>query len=290
MAEAVQAWAQFADNQEIVATMNDLFDRYMMEVAPLKAKETYRSNLKQMPKLRAAFGHIPPEAITPVHIYRYLDVRGKTAPVSANRDKALLSHVFTMAIRWGAAQNNPCRNVKRLPEKRRDRYITDKEFLAVKKLASPLIACVMDFAYLTGQRLSDILKVKLADIGDDGISIEIGKTKNKILIEWSDALCAVIAESKRIRGRVTGLYLFCNRKGRPYTRDGFSSLWQRLMKEVVAEGVLTERFRFHDIRRKSATDLEKASGREQARRLLGHGSQQMTGVYISGKQSVKPVK
>ena len=62
------------------------------------------------------------------------------------------------------------------------------------------------------------------------------------------------------------------------------------MKEAVVAGVLTERFRFHDIRRKSAIAFEKASGREQARRLLDYGSQQMTGVYINGKQSVKPVK
>ncbi|MGC9158632.1 MAG: hypothetical protein ACP5FH_06535, partial [Terracidiphilus sp.] len=44
-----------------------------------------------------------PETITPVHVARYLDQRGAEAPVSANREMALLSHVYTKALRWGMA-------------------------------------------------------------------------------------------------------------------------------------------------------------------------------------------
>ena len=58
----------------------------------------------------------------------------------------------------------------------------------------------------------------------------------------------------------------------------------------TATKVIQEKFRFHDIRRKAATEIEHSSGREQARKLLGHQDQKTTGIYISGAQRVKPVR
>lgn len=46
--------------------------------------------------------------------------------------------------------------------------------------------------------------------------------------------------------------IVCSRKGKQYTKDGFDSVWQRLVDKAVAEGM--ERFQFRDLRRKSASD------------------------------------
>jgi len=54
--------------------------------------------------------------------------------------------------------------------------------------------------------------------------------------------------------------------------------------------VINERFTFHDIRRKIATDLESKEDRETARKLLGHSDQKMTERYISGVQKVLPLE
>jgi len=54
--------------------------------------------------------------------------------------------------------------------------------------------------------------------------------------------------------------------------------------------ILEERFTFHDIRRKTATDKTKVEGIEMARQLLGHTNQKMTSRYISGVQIVSPLK
>lgn len=290
LVEAMHTWATMKSIPESCPTMNQLFDRYMLEVAPLKAPATYKTNLKEVERLRAVFGASDPQSITATQIYRYLDERGKEARVRANREKGLLSHVFSMAIKWGIVNANPCLQVSRLKEKPRDRYVTDQEFLAVRALASPLVQCIMDFAYITALRQTDILKVKLSDLKEDGIFVEISKTKKKILIEWENELQEVVNRCRAVKRKIKGMALFCNHKGQPYTPSGFRALWQRIMVKALADGKIKERFHFHDLRRKAATDTEKMSGREAARKLLGHATQKMTGNYISGIQAVTPLK
>lgn len=230
------------------------------------------------------------QEIKPLHIYKFLDIRGKIAPIRANREKALLSHVFTLAIRWGIVEDNPCKHVQRIPEQRRDRYVTDEEFLAVKNLATDSMRNIMDFAYVTGLRQLDILKLKKADISDDGIYILVNKTKTKLLIEWSEQLRKIVNEAKQQSQQIHSEYLFANSFGKQYTSSGFRTMWGRLMSKALQQNVITERFHFHDLRRKTATDLDKKHGLEQARKLLGHTDQKMTSVYISGTRRVKPIE
>lgn len=289
LAEAMSKWSLLVDASDDIFTMGQLFDRYMLEVAPKKAAATYKTNQMEMQSLRVAFSHMRPREVNAVAIYKFLDARGKSASVRANREKALLSHVFSMAIRWGVVEYNPCRDVKRIPEVKRDRYITHEEFNAVKAIAPQEIKLIMSFAYLTALRQFDILKIKLTDLTDEGIFVHISKTKNKILIQWSDSLRQLVEKAKALSRAPDNVYLFTNTKGRPYTSSGLQTIWQRLMRTAIEDNILTDRFRFHDIRRKAATDIESQFGRETARKLLGHIDQKTTAIYISGVKKVKPL-
>ncbi len=73
----------------------------------------------------------------------------------------MLSHAYTKAIRWGLADDNPCRQVERNKEKPDDRYITDTEFMAVYRLAPGPVRDAMAIAYITGQRQADVLSGRL---------------------------------------------------------------------------------------------------------------------------------
>jgi integrase len=277
--------------------MRQLFDRYMVEVATKKALSSYKCNQLSIKSLYTAFGHMLPQQITPVHIYKFLDNRGKVAPVRANREKALLSHIFSMAIRWGLVGDNPCRNVKRLPEKRRDRYVTDEEFQAVFNIAPDgVIKDIMQFAYLTGLRQNDVLKVKLCDIYEEGVFVYVTKTKKKILMKWDNAedeqkeFINLVARSRQFAESLNSEYLFPTSLGSRYTSSGFQSIWQRLIKKALGMNIIQERFRFNDIRRKTATDIEDKLSREDARKLLGHDTQKTTEIYISGVRKVKTLR
>ena len=63
------------------------------------------------------FGHMPIDAIAPMGIREYMDLRGQAAKVRANREKALFSHIFNKAREWGyTASQNPCQGVKGFKE------------------------------------------------------------------------------------------------------------------------------------------------------------------------------
>lgn len=287
--EAMEKWSKIVDKSISAKSMNQLFDRYMLEIAPLKAPSSYKKNIYQMKELRDAFGDMNPEDISPTHIYRYLDLRGKKAAVSANREKSLLSHVFSLAIRWGIVRDNPCRHVKRITERPRQRYIEDWEYLEVRKVCSPTLQLLMDFAYLTGQRIGDIIQIKLSDISEGGIKIEQNKTGTRILINWSDALIKCVEEIKKLpKSKIHSFTLFVNTKGFPIHYDSFSTLWQKAMKKALANGLLKETFTFHDIRAKSASD---ATNKQEASALLGHTDIKITErIYNRKINQVRPIK
>ena len=147
-ADAMLTYSGLLKSDTATDTMASLFDRYQREVVPKKAHKTQQDNVRGLGLLRHAFGRMTPKEIEPQHIYAYMDAR--EAPVAANREKALLSHVFSYAVRWGRASDNPCRLVKRNPESARSRYVQDWEFTAVYDLASPPVQVVMDIALMTG--------------------------------------------------------------------------------------------------------------------------------------------
>ncbi len=286
--DAMAAWALIVDISSSECTsMEALFNRYMTEVAPLKSKTSYEHNIYQVKMLRQVFGHLRPNQITPVHVYRFLDLRGKRSAASANKEKELLSHVFTMAVRWGIIATNPCKEVKKLPIKKHDRYISDAEFIAVQTIAHKFMRTMMSFAYLTGLRRGDIISIKNSELTDEGIQIITNKTNAKMLITWTDDLKKTVDEIRHLSGYKAGETLFRTRQGSPCTARGISSIWQRLMRKALASEVIKDKFTFHDIRRKSASDAERQLGREYARQLLGHTDQKMTARYISGEQRVQ---
>jgi integrase len=274
---AMAKWAEIVGQPTKLTILGEIMDRYMLGVAPKKAPSTYESNKREIGNLRAVFGHMRPDEVTPPDIYAYMDKRG--APIRANREKALLSHVYSYAIRWGVAKDNPCRNVKRNPEKPRDRYVEDWELQAFKAVASDFVRNYVDFKYLTGMRKGDILKLRLDALTDEGIAVTQSKTGKRVVYLWDSDLRAVVERIKGMKRPIRGLYLFCTRRGLPYSASGFDSIWQRAMARAIEAETLKERFTEHDIRAKTATDDPG-----HARQRLGHKTQAMTDRYVRARQ------
>jgi integrase len=129
-----------------------------------------------------------------------------------------------------------------------------------------------------------------SDLSEEGIFVHVSKTKNKLIIRWSEELKNLIENIKKLPRKDNHQYLFVNSHGNPYSSSGLQTMWQRFMHQAISEGILQERFRFHDIRRKSATDIEHQHNREAARKLLGHTDQKTTAIYISGVEKVNPLR
>ncbi|AWL10816.1 hypothetical protein HMF8227_00309 [Saliniradius amylolyticus] len=274
--KAMAKYHKLVPSQRAIRTMGELIDRYMVEVSPNNAPTTYKSEIAAAKLLRAAFNEMDPRDVTPVTIYEYIDYRSQTAPVRVNREISLLSSIFTKGIRWGALEANPCRDVKKNPERPRQRYVSDEELAAFKSFIPQWLSLYIDLKCLTGLRQTDMLALRFDSFIEEGLLTGMSKTEKrtgkKFLFEWSDQFKATVDKIRGQSGKVKSLYLFSTRQGQPYTADGFRSIWHRWMVKALEEGVLEERFQERDIRKKTASEIDL----EHAKLLLGHESVKTT--------------
>lgn len=286
--EALLAHQALLDVPGQCDTMAALMLRYEAEVIPTKAPSSQATNARELLYLRAFFGQMRPADVRPMHVAQYLDHRGASAPVRANREKALLSHIFSMAMRWGIVDTNPCRGVHRNPERPRERLPSADEIEAFCECCgNDLIRAWVIVKYLTGLRQGDLLELKRSQLKADGIHLTTKKTGYRTIIEWSPDLRAAI-DVALMHQRVASVYVFATQRGSRYTPDGFRSVWHKAMQRYEASG--GERFREHDIRAATATQA-KAQGVD-AQKLLGHKAASTTDIYIRRKtvEKVTPIK
>lgn len=266
-------------------TMEAYFKRYSEDVIPGKAPRTQINNEIEIRNLNKVFGHMKPHQITPVHIYRYMDERGKKSKYSANLEKALLSSVFSYLIEWGAVSINPCQGVRSITLKPRTRYIEDEEYKAVYKSANPIIKAAMEIAVITGMRQGDILALQYKQLKDDGIHLIANKTGKKQIFTWTKDLKKVVSDLKKMRKTTSVTHLISTGRGQPYTSEGFKTMWQRTMNNALKTGVISERFTFRDLRPKAASDHEDGT------KLLAHTDAKTTKKYYLRKPTkVTPLR
>jgi integrase len=274
-------WAGIVQERTTGSSVASLVDRYILEVIPHKAPRTQKDNLVEIRWLRAFFGQMPIDQVETSHVAQYIAHRKATT--RANREIALLSHIYNKAILWGLTKHNPC-SVPGLrnKEKPRSRYVEDAELEKFKELCPDWIKAYIDIKVLTGQRQRDLLDLEWSDIDEQGITVWVSKTKKRVKIALTDELQALLKNLPR-----SSKTIFATQQGEKYSSAGFSSIWRRLMAKYRLTG--NEGFTEHDLRGKTATDMDDPI---QAQRLLGHSSVKMTEMYIKQRKTdvVEPLR
>lgn len=120
-------------------------------------------------------------------VTQYLDRR--TGKTRGNREVALLGILWNFALSRGLTKaTNIVPHVTRNAESPDDRYVTDAELAAVKEHCPQFVTDYLDLAYLTGQRPSDTLRIRWADIRDGALHVrqsKTGKVSTQILLnQW----------------------------------------------------------------------------------------------------------
>ena len=258
--------------------------RYVREIFPSKSIQTRKDNDKELANLLKVFAHMPIDAIAPMHVREYMDIRGQAAKVRANREKALLSHIFNKAREWGyTALQNPCQGVKGFKEVGRSRYITDAEFNQVKAQAHFTVIDAMDLALLAGQRPADVLKLKRTDIRDGALWIVQNKTGQRLGVEVTGELADVIARINDRPRQAISAWLIQDENGQPLNQFALRSRFAK------ARTLANVNFQFRDIRAKAATDTGDLA---HSQTLLGHKNREMTEHYVKARvgHRVKPLR
>lgn len=283
--EALRKWADIEAGSNCKDGLAALLDDWITTEAftglSENTRKMYKSVIKQLKEAFADFATV--SEIKPQHIAAYQDAH--KSKVMANTGKSVLTTVLNIAVRRGLIERNPAKAVENITVKRRKRYITDEEYIAIREKASPVLAAAMDLSYVTGARIGDILSIRLANISDDGLTIRQEKTDKLQLFRWNPALEKAIQQAKAIKRPVRGLYLLCTMRGQPYQYQQINLWWIKARTDAGIDDV-----RFHDIRGKAATDAKRNGQDYQA--LLGHTTKAMSDSYIKleDAQQVEPLK
>jgi integrase len=274
---------------EAARTFSQIAAWYTKDVIPDKAPRTQRDNEAELANLEAVFGASVIDTITPVDVATYRASRWskkrlkdgeqpKLAKTRGNREIALLSDVFNFARERGfTTMPNPCTGVERNQERGRDRYPEDEEFDAIYAEGDELLQDAMDLLLTTGQRPSDVVKMKRTDLKHGLLHVKQGKTRRKIRISEEADLAAALERMQKRPRTATGVYLIQDDNGQPLSywqlEDRYSAARERAAVKMPSVADLQMR----DIRGKAATDVEDLA---HAQALLGHTTRAMTEKYV----------
>ena len=192
-----------------------------------------------------ALGDLYADEVTRGVVRLFLD--GYPSPKAANRYRAALSAAYAWASERDMVKDNPCRGVSRNPEAPRERYITDAEFEAVLAVAPRTLRAAMEIAYLTVCRVSEVLDMRVSQVGTEGVTVARGKGSLPNLMKWTPRLRAAVDAA---RGPVPSLtHVLASDRGQRITYSALRSAFVRAMERAGQSG-----WTIHDIKAKGYSD------------------------------------
>lgn len=269
-----------------LTTMKGIFDQYERHILPKKAPRTQKDNIYELKQLRMVFDSAPIDAITPAMIAQYRDSR--SAKTRANREIALLSHVFNTAREWGlTTQQNPCLGVRKNKEKPRDYYANEAVWRAVYEEAPAELKDAMDLAYLTGQRPADVLSMRKDDLEGAYLLVSQGKTgkRLRIILEVNGVnnSLGTLLERIKLRNREhLSPFFILSASGKRLSWEMLRNRWQEARESARLKAISEKQpelanriaqFQFRDIRPKAASEITDLG---DASLLLGHSKEGIT--------------
>lgn len=247
-------YERFNSNKGTIKELSTLyFDSSQFKKLSVLTRKDYEKYWKALEKV---FGKMDAKKLRPEHVRKYMDLKGQSSEVTANRHLSLLSKIYSWGFERGHITEHPCKGVSRFPEKARTRYITDQEYLAVYNVAPLCVKAAMEISYLCAARQGDVLKLKKSQLLDEGIYIKQGKTGKEQIKSYSPRLRAALKLAESIGTKNGSFYVIPNQSGTAYTPDGFRTMWSKAREKARTETGLKLDFTFHDLKAKAISDYE----------------------------------
>lgn len=153
-------------------TMANLGERFFTEHVVKRCKPRTQNEYRRALDIfiKPALGSFKIGDVTRADISK-LHASRSDIPYQANRTLGVLSKMFNLAEEWGLRPDgsNPCRHVKKYPERRKERYLTSEELTRLKAVLaeckadgseSPHVCAAFWLLLTTGRRLGEIQTLK----------------------------------------------------------------------------------------------------------------------------------
>ena len=265
-------------------TVADLARRFLEEYAPAHLRPNtarlYRKIIDNriLPRLgKRRVGDIGKNDVSALH-HEMRDVPGH-----ANRTLSVLSRMLTLAEVWEMRPEgvNPCRHVKKYPEHRRERFLSDDEYRRLgsalrdaerEGFASRSAIAAIRLLMLTGCRSGEImgLRWEYVDLDKGELRLPESKTGSKV-VHLGEPAIAVLRCIPRMEDCPWVLPGVTPGKHIAYLHDS----WRRVLDRAHIENL-----RIHDLRHSFASGgLLVGEGLPMIAKLLGHNRVTTTSRY-----------
>ena len=259
----------YVDNRESLATtLDECLTRYSSEILPHKKgadREKYRVDL-----LKSSFlAHKGIGKIKQVDVALFRDERigqGKSAS-TVTKDLALLSHVFTIAIKeWGMPLTNPVLMIRKpKTDNARDRRLMHGEEGLILELCNQEMHSIVILAIETAMRRGELVGLMRSDI----------RGRVAFLSDTKNGSARSVPLSKRALQAINDLQI--NIYGNLFTHSA-DYYTKQFVKICKAQNI--KDLRFHDLRHEATSRLfEKGLDIMEAKAITGHKSIQMLSRY-----------
>lgn len=209
-------------------------------------------------------------------LHRELSVK---APYRANRVIALLSKMFSLALKWELVEDNPAARIERNSEHMRTRYLTadelDRLLSALASHADQSVANAIRLMLLTGARRTEVLSATWDQFDlDRGVWVKPAATVKQAREHRVPLSGTAVELLKSMRATYSGKFLFPS-KGTDKALGDIKKSWASICKRAELKD-----FRLHDLRHSFASYLA-SSGHSLLTigALLGHTQSQTTHRY-----------
>ncbi len=268
-------------------TLAETIDRYVTKILPTKPKSGF-SQTGQLQWWKKTLGAYTLAELSPALLAEQRDklLEEKTkrkklrTPATVNRYLAVLSHVFTVAIKeWQWIEENPLLKITKPKEPRgRVRFLSDEErqrLLEICKLSeNKILYMVVVLALSTGARRMELLGLHWKDVDLQRGVIILHETKNgerRVLTLSGHALELMKQHEKKRNLNCDLVFPGKNLKNPIDIR----STWETALKRANLAN-----FRFHDLRHSTASYLAmNGASLAEISEVLGHKTLQMVKRY-----------
>jgi integrase len=263
-------------------TMDDLCNRFIREHLPKRRASTVKTYLGTLNlHVRPFFGkHTKVTDVSYSDVNKlHLKITALGSTYVANRAVAMLSRMFSLAIRWGLRSDNPAKGIERNAETKRKRYLSGEELLlltaALAKHPNRQFANIVGLLMLTGARKGEVLSMRFDNLDlDRGIWSKPGSTTKQKSDHVVPLSKKVVVLLKAIRRDTNREYVFPGDSESGHVAD-IQKPWVKLCSGAGIAGV-----RIHDLRHSFASQLvNSGASLPLIGALLGHSNPTTTSRY-----------
>lgn len=280
-------------------TLSSVCDEYLELGCGHKKESTINSDKYRLERhIRPLLGRRKIDAITKADVVKFVNQVAlgyeprnvKTKPRgravfkggggTANRTRQLLGAIFTFAIQQGYCSSNPVHGIKKFKEGKRERFLSDDEYVrigkAVRELetkgANPLALKALRLLMLSGCRKSEITNLRWENVDWANRNLQLPDTKTGYRnIPMSEEGMQMLKELRE--GAVSDDWVFPNAVGGPL--KDLRKTWLAVLQEAELEDV-----RIHDLRHSFASAaMREGVSLFEVGKILGHKCQETTARY-----------